>query len=569
MPKANLLNTSTATYLELIGNGRLYQVPAYQRDYSWKEEHWEDLWTDITGLVATPNDSHYMGALVVEGISDRSFAVIDGQQRLATLSLLVLATISRLLELSESGKDAENNRQRAQALRARFIGEKDPASLIETSKLTLNDTDDPFYQDYLIQIRRPPNERALPRSNRLLWKCYGYFKNAIEKWEEGTENGEKIAGLVSETVGRQLMFIRIAVDNDLNAYTVFETLNARGLELSATDLLKNYLFSRLRTATDIQALQRRWNQLMATVQQDRFPEFLRYHLQCELPRVRSNRLFKLLRDKVRNGTETFALLEALEARADLFAAIADPLHAFWIDRKDCAPYIRTLNVLRVRQMTPVIFAAWEKFSDSDLVRTLKLLVAVLFRYSVICRLNPNALEPAFHEVAKGLLSKTIHTPAEVFSRLRSIYVDDQRFEQDFSRFSPDSDGQGKQLVRYILAVLESDLSGRLLDPATDPGSIEHILPQNPGASWEACFPMDTWDRYVDRIGNLTWLEPGLNRRVGNSDISDKKSVYDQSRYALTNTLPEQVGEDWTPSKLEARQAAMARRAIHLWRSDFA
>lgn len=86
MAKPNLLNTGTSTFLELIGNGRLFTVPPYQRDYSWTEEQWEDLWLDIEDLANRPEDSHYMGALVVEGKSDRQFAVIDGRQRLATLN---------------------------------------------------------------------------------------------------------------------------------------------------------------------------------------------------------------------------------------------------------------------------------------------------------------------------------------------------------------------------------------------------------------------------------------------------------------------------------------------------
>jgi hypothetical protein len=569
MAKANLLNTGTSTFLELIGNGRLYSVPAYQRDYSWTEEQWEDLWTDLEDLARRPEDTHYMGALVVEGKSDREFAVIDGQQRLATLSLFVLAVIARLLDLSTSGVDRESNRQRADALRARFIGEKDPASLVESSKLTLNDNDNAFYQDYLVQLRAPINPRGLSKSNKLLWQCFCYFRRQIDGWCDQTTDGAQLARLVSETTGRQLMFIRIAVDDELNAYTVFETLNARGLELSATDLLKNYLFSRLRTASDLQALQRRWKSLMATVHQERFPEFLRYHLQCELPRVRTQRLFKLVRERVRTGEDTFALLDALERRAEVFAALFDPQHEYWIDRPACAPHIRELNVLRVRQMTPLVFATWERFDQPDFARVLKMLVMVLFRYSAVSGLNTNALELVFHQAARGVLDGILQTPASVFDALRVIYVDDGRFEQEFSRFAPDSTGQGNKLVRYILARLEADASGRPCDPDSDPGTVEHVLPMNPSAEWEASFPREQWERYIDRLGNLTWLEPSLNRGIGNGDLEVKLGAYAQSRYALSNQLPDQIGDEWTPGKLDARQARLARRAVHLWRCDFA
>ena len=568
MAKANLLNTGTSTFLELIGNGRVYTVPAYQRDYSWTEEQWEDLWTDIEDLAARPDDTHYMGALVVEGRSDREFAVIDGQQRLATLSLLVLAVIGRLQDLALEGTDTDNNRKRGEALRARFVGEKDPASLVESSKLTLNDSDNAFYQDYLVQLRNPLNPRGLSKSNKLLWQCYLYFKRRVETWSLAAVDGAQLARLISETAGRQLMFIRIAVDNELNAYTVFETLNARGLELSATDLLKNYLFSWLRTSADLQALQRRWKALMATVHQERFPEFLRYHLQCELPRVRTPRLFKLVRERVRTGEDTFALLDALERRAEVFAALFDPQHAYWIDRRDSAQWVREINVLKARQMTPVVFAAWECFDAVDFARVLKVLVVVLFRFSAVSGLNTNTLELVFHEAAKGMLDRRLRTPANVFDAMRSIYVDDARFGQDFAQFAPESAGQGSKLVRYILARLESDASGRPCDPDSDPGTVEHILPANPSAEWEAYFPRDVWERYIERLGNLTWLESALNRNVGNAEFMAKREAYRQSRYRISNALPDEVGDEWTPAKLDARQAQMARRAIHLWRVDF-
>ena len=182
MAKANILNTRTINYMELIGNGKLYRVPPYQRDYSWSQEQWEDLWNDIVELRPRSEDRHYMGALVVEGRSDREFLVIDGQQRLATLSLFALAVIDRLQAMAAQGIEADANRERGRELRNRFIGEaKDPASLTESTRLYLNETDNPFYQDYLVQLRKPLNPRGLPKSNRLLWECFLYFGGAASK----------------------------------------------------------------------------------------------------------------------------------------------------------------------------------------------------------------------------------------------------------------------------------------------------------------------------------------------------------------------------------------------------
>ena len=570
MAGANILNTRTINYLELIGNGRSYRVPPYQRDYSWPEDQWEDLWNDIADLRSRPEDRHYLGALVVEGKSDREFLVIDGQQRLATLSLLALAVIAKLWAMADDGIDPDANRERGRELRNRFVGEKDPASLIESSRLYLNETDNAFYQDYLVQLRKPLNPRGLPSSNRLLWNCFRYFVGQLDSLEELGDDGRAVAGLLSETMARQLLFILITVDDELNAYTVFETLNSRRLELTTTDLLKNFLFSQIRVAADLEALQRRWRSLMATVDQARFPEFLRHHLLCELPRVRSQRLFKLVRDRTRTAADVFRLIDDLEGRADLFAAVSDPHHGYWTDLPGAKEYIRDLNLFRVRQAMPLLFAAWESLSGNDFVRVLKLVSVISFRYAVVSGLNSNALEPVYHRAAKAVMDGDARTPAAVFERLEPIYVDDERTKQNFALLAVRTRGQRKKLAKYVLARLEQDAAGgRACDPETDPGTVEHILPENSADAWEEAFPAERWEASVYRLGNLTLLEPAANRNVGNSIYSGKLDTYRNSDYALTRQIPEIAPERWTPELMDERQRRLAERAVHLWRSDFA
>jgi len=569
MAKINLLNTRTTNFLELVGNGRIYRVPPYQRDYSWEEEHWDDLWNDIMELRDRPEERHYMGALVVEGTSDREFVIIDGQQRLATLSILALATLAKLIGMADNDIDAEANKERAAGLRSRFIGEKDPASLVESTKLFLNETDNAFYQDYLVQLRSPLNPRRLPKSNRLLWDCFRYFSGRLDEIPEFQTQGAALATLLSETVARQLLFILITVDDELNAYTVFETLNARGLELSSTDLLKNFLFSRVRVSADLEALQRRWRSLISTVTQERFPEFLRYHLLCEQPKIRTERLFKLVRERVDTPQDVFALMLALEGRGELFSALSDPNHGYWIENPTCRPYIRELNLFRVRQMTPLLFAAWECFSREDFARVLKLVSVLSFRYTVVSGLNTNELEPVYHQAAKAVLDGSARFPAAVFERLKGVYVDDTKFDRDFALLSVDTSGQRKKLAKYILARLENDRSGRGCDPETDPATVEHILPENPSDSWTAMFPREQWESSVYRVGNLTLLEAALNRTVGNNEYADKLAAYPQSSYFLSQDVIEMAPEQWTPELLDARQRRLAQRAVHLWRADFA
>jgi len=569
MSLGTMLNTRTISYLELIGNGKRYRVPPYQRDYSWNEEQWDDLWNDIVDLHNQTDSYHYMGALVVQAESDRDLLIIDGQQRMATLSILSLAVIALLSELAQRGIDPDRNRERMRELRHRFIGERDPASLIESSRLTLNETDDPLYQDYLVQLRPPLNPRGLPRSNRLLWQCFQYFKEKLNDLFKDQLDGAVITRLLSGTIARRLLFILITVADELNAYTIFETLNACGLELTITDLLKNYLFSRIRVASDMQALQRRWQRLIETVTPERFPEFLRYHLLCEVANVRSQRLFRLVRERVQIPQQVFALIDALEPRAELFAALSDPTHGYWLDLPDARQYVRELTLFCVRQMMPVLFAAWEHLTPDNFVRVLRMISIISFRYTVVSALNPNELESIYHSAARAIIEKRATLPSAIFALLKPIYVPDQKFLNDFASLSIPTSGQRKKVVKYILTRLESHLSGRSCDPETDPASIEHILPENPTQEWEESFPRIQWEMAIYRLGNLTLLSPADNRRVGNALYSEKQAVYSQSAYMLTRQISDMAPEEWTPALLEQRQQEMARQAVAIWRIDVA
>lgn len=543
-------------------------VPPYQRDYSWKIEHWEDLWNDIEEQATDDNGRHYMGAVVVEAIDDRRSRIIHGQQRIATLTILGLAIINRLNDLAESSGD-ESNKQRAEALRSRFIGEKDPASLTEISKLQLNETDNGFFQDYIVQLRLPHKVSSLQKSNRQLWECFRFFEDKLKQKFPSGASGEDLAKLLSETVARKLLFILISVNDDMSAYTVFETLNARGLELTVSDLLKNYLFSRLKARSDLDSAQRRWLRLVATVQQERFSEFLRYHYLTMATQVRTARLFKKVRDEVKSPQDVLDLLTQLESRAELFDALFDSSHSFWNELPEVRPFLRRLNLFRVQQMTPLLFVAYERLDRAEFVRTLKCLTVVSFRYNIISELNTNALEPVYSKAAISVLEGRAKSAREIFDEIKQIYVPDDKFESDFSQQSFKPLGQKKKLVKYILCSLEEDASGRSTDFDTDPATIEHILPQNASGEWSDFFKDEDLENYVYRLGNLTLLEAKANRSVSNLEYAAKLPEYERSSYEITRNIVERHPEEWTPFRIEARQRFFAARAKHIWRSDFA
>ena len=110
---ATNFKTENNTFRKLIGNGLTYRIPRFQRDYSWENDHWEDLWADILGTLRVDGEpAHYMGYLVLQSADDKSFDVIDGQQRLTTISLIVLAVLKNLQHLVETGQEPEANQRR-------------------------------------------------------------------------------------------------------------------------------------------------------------------------------------------------------------------------------------------------------------------------------------------------------------------------------------------------------------------------------------------------------------------------------------------------------------------------
>ena len=150
-------STTNNTFRQLMGNGLSYRVPLFQRDYSWGPDEWDDLWQDIVALFETdPEPAHYLGYLVLQSANHREFDIIDGQQRMTTLSLLILAAVSHLSDLAAPDDPGDPEARRAEQLRASYIGYLDPVSLVPRSKLALNRHNDSFYQNYLVPLERLP-----------------------------------------------------------------------------------------------------------------------------------------------------------------------------------------------------------------------------------------------------------------------------------------------------------------------------------------------------------------------------------------------------------------------------
>lgn len=565
---ATNFNTKNDTYRKLMGNGLTYSIPRFQRDYSWTEEEWEDLWLDILGTIKEGGEpAHYMGYLVLQSDNDKLFDVIDGQQRLTTMSIIVLAVLKNFQRLVDKENDPEKNKQRLEQIRQMYVGYLDPVTLVPRSKLTLNRNNDNYYQTYLIPLGHLP-VRGFRASEHNLRKAFEWFDKRIEDYLRNISSdlGVALAQFI-ETVSDHLFFTVITVTDELNAYKVFETLNARGVRLSATDLLKNYLFSVLHRAGqhehEMKALEDRWEAMVGRLGSESFPDFLRVHWNSRHSFVRQTELFKIIRGKVYTRDQVFALVRDMEEDLDTYLSLAQPEASQWTT--NLKSFASDLRLFSVKQPTPLLMAARRKFSDSDFETIFRACVIISFRYNVIGNLPTNEQERIYNSAAERLSQNATPSIKHVLNELQAIYPSDDAFRVAFVEkiVRTSQSTRNKRVVRYILCALEKQASSTPYDFDSIAFNLEHILPENPDRGWEVFSEMEH-EALVYRLGNMTLLNKDDNKNLGNSPYAQKKQVYERSIFAITRKIADE-NADWTPERLAARQAGMARSATAIWR----
>jgi hypothetical protein len=561
--------TENNTLRKLLGNGLTYCIPRFQRDYSWSEVEWEDLWADILETTRDGGEpAHYMGYLVLQSQNEKTFDVIDGQQRLTTLSIVVLATLRNLKKLISNRADAERNQQRLDQLRQTYIGYLDPVTLVPRSKITLNRNNDNYYQTYLVPLEHLP-QRGFRASEHLLRKASDWFEKKIEDYIKSTpqnDAGIRLASLI-DVMSDRLFFTVITVTDELNAYKVFETLNARGVRLSATDLLKNYLFSVVHSSDEheheMRKLEDRWESLVSRLAEENFPDFLRMHWISRNNLVRQSELFKIIRSKVRTREEAFSLLRGLDEDMDTYLGLIKPDLASW--SKDTKYYANLLRLFSVRQPFPVLMAAKRILGDSDFETLIRVFAHLSFRYNVISSLQTNEQERVYSTLASKISGGQITNLAQIIDGLKTLYVSDDAFKSAFEdKIFRTTQSRNKKIIKYILCELEYQKSGNKPDSDDNAFNIEHVLPENPSDGDWAEFTDEEFEAYVYRIGNMTLLNATKNREIQNYNYTQKRPVLSESQFQVTKELASDA-EIWNPMAIATRQRKLAQLAAGIWK----
>lgn len=562
-------NASNETFRQLLGNGISFYVPPFQRDYSWEEENWEELWEDIVEAFAEgPDAGHYLGYLVLNATTSKKYIIIDGQQRLATISLLIMAALANFKSMIENGIDAERNRLRMEQLRASYIGYLDAVSLVPRSKLNLNRHNDRYYQTFIVPLGTLP-QSGINQSEKLLRKSFKWFEEKLRVRFPHTEGGaQDLVEFIDSMVDR-LFFTVIRVDDELNAFKVFETLNARGVRLSAADLLKNHFFSLIsgRHETEIRAMEEAWSAILRMIADTRedFTEYLRAYWNSFHPITRKANLYKGIRREIGEPGQVFATLREMEALAPVYMALRGYDDGnLWNDEEREAA--RVLRLFNVKQPIPMLMAAYGKFFEDrreTFSGILRDMAAFSLRYNVIMKGTPNEQEGLYNEIALGIMRGDITGRHEARQYLMRLYPADDAFKAAFRKKTFNiSHAQSRKVVRYILARIERQSCGAAIEEEYP--TIEHILPVNAGSGWEHIEERSR-EELAARLGNMALLEPALNREVGNGPYDVKKAAFLHSQYQTTRDIPANAPEVWDQRAIDRRQDRMANLASGIWR----
>jgi hypothetical protein len=554
---STLLKQAQPTFGELAGNGKTYEVPPFQRDYSWDKEEWEDLWLDLLAL--DKEGDHYMGYLVLQETKEpKRFIIIDGQQRITTISLLILAAVRYLND--------EGDEQRAEDLKKTYLSSRDLVRQIEIPKLKLNYNNEYIYGGKLMQFDLPQNTVGLKPSEKRLIGAYKYF---LRKFTEHFKNksAQSVTEFITQIIDIKLFFTSITVKDDLNAFKVFETLNARGVKLSTADLLKNFLFSIIYTpnAGSITQEEKKWHRINDILGKTDVTTYLRHFWNARyFPGERKSTLFKTIKNAIQKQADAIQLLNELDNNVNIYVALDTPQSELWT--ADQSKLVEELNILEVSQCFPLLMMAKSKWTEVEFNKLLRDIIAISFRYNTIGGQNPNELERIYGKASVSIFKEEIKTARELFNtHLKDAYLDNDSFKNDFLNKTINTQ-KYNGLVKYILAKLEVQYGGNEPELNAKQLSVEHILPENPTEEWAQNFHGVDIENYIYRIGNFTLLEANKNRDADRKLFEEKKNIYQTSNYRLsTQTI---TAENWVPRSIADRQKELANKALTVWKVHY-
>lgn len=575
------LHAYTRTISELLSVNRKYVVPRFQREYSWAREQINELWYDVISNIkpntenAYVNNEYFIGSLVLVGDeTGREMQIVDGQQRLTTLTIFLSVLCECFISIDQRGL--------AEALFENYIEGRDDEGR-KFFKL-INETPKPFFQKNIQHIDKA-EEQPQSQEERNLLAAYKEISSLASRERLGRyfstdlTNDESYAVIlkcVRDQILRYLKIIFIAVNEEDEAYTIFETLNARGMNLSFVDLIKNKLFKALTDEHPNDDAKDNWKSIR-TILTDRngvgtIESFMRHWWVSKYAYVSNENLYKSFITKWRKGDiDPAAFIQELKDDARLYVLISSPLDSDFPQQED-KPLYQSLNALRlfsVTQCKPFLLALMKakragKLRQRDLLRALHTIENFHFVFNAVCSLRPSGIEGAYSKAARAINApqSTKVTNGEVIEQLCTLLSNRKPeltvFTENFRDLTfTDEKNKQKKLIQYILSKFEmSRHAGNEYRPHSI--TLEHVLPQSNGGGKE-----------IGMIGNLIPLSKELNEQAGDKPLERKISIYEQSEFILTEEFVHELqtiyGGEWNSDNIINRTDRLAGEAYtSLW-----
>ena len=584
---------------DLIIGDRVFQIPAYQRNYSWEEPQWKDLWNDLSFLAE--GKKHYYGTLLIRITMDRKEAglksfevqeIVDGQQRIVTSLILIREIISRLEQFDGADTQEEINRLREDYLTYRGI-----------QKVQLLGDDRDFFGRHIVEGIDYPRELLTP-SQRRLTGARDFFAKKMEE-VKATQSQDDYRAFLLDLKSKidNLEVIRYEVENSADAVLVFETVNDRGKVLTNMEKTKSFLMHAVYLSCSEEpseylarinnefANMYRWFETINNTAQGkdlREDDVQRYHfiIHEAVPgdrRTVSYQYMQLLKEKIRDMYRSNK-----ERCLPYTIGYTDDLEKAFFTMKEIISYqgnsgvgdllSRIFTLERVANFYPLLIAGWEKWSTNS--SNLKLLLAIIekiaFRVFAIGRTRSDAGEGWLYDLSYRVHSGELNHD-ELLNELRDFvnyYEDDTKFQGDL-RLDNFYTRVSNRDIKYLLFEYEAFLRrrarelldiqlGNILSPNFE---IEHIWARDPSQLNLPESVMEIHNRFKDRLGNLTLASEQWNKHWGPKPFKLKRREYEQSILRVQRELADfdKWGSRWGKGKIEDRENQLIEFALDRWR----
>ena len=545
-----------------LGIGSMLQrhrlrVPPYQRDYAWTSSEVSSYLQDITLSIQTDAPQYFLGTIVTIKRGNDDLEVVDGQQRLATTALIFSAM--RVL----AGESNAN----LKTLLSSFLSSIDTSTLNEETQISLNLADSEVFKSLVVTGESGISFIKTRESHILLREAFHAAKSHLESIAKTVSSNDvvKIFQQWIEFFTHKAKVILLRVADDASAFTMFETLNDRGLSVSQADLIKNYVFSE--SAENIKLVQQHWTAIKSTLETvddgNNAINFIWHALIATGGYVEQKKIYDRVKTKIKGKNSSVTELSNWEKLSKYYVGIFNPNGMIWADYpSNTKRGLEVLDLFAIQPFRPILMACSVHMPKQELPLCFNKLIAIGVRLIVASRTTTQSVLESLSEAAFKVWNKEITSSTGLVAFLLPIIPNDDRFRSAFEVATVSKAKFARYYLRSIEQVAKDEKEPWFIpNENSDKINLEHILPLSPQNNWPS-FTEDQVDTYAKRIGNMALVQATTNSKIGNESFEEKKLILAQSPYETTSMISGY--SSWDTESISARQKKLADLSLKAW-----